>query len=79
MPDEAVAAEREIYEKLPDVQSKPEGVRGKIVEGMLAKRYFAESVLADQPWVHEPGKTVEQALADEGLEVLECARFALEE
>jgi elongation factor Ts len=79
VPEEAVAAEREIYEKLPDVQSKPEDVRGKIVEGMLAKRYFAESVLADQPWVHEPGKTVGQALADEGLEVLEFARFALAE
>ncbi len=79
VPEEAVATEREIYEKLPDVQSKPEDVRGKIVEGMLAKRYFAESVLADQPWVHDPGKTVGQALADEGLEVLEFARFALAE
>ncbi len=79
VPQEAVATEREIYEKLPDVQSKPEDVRGKIVEGMLAKRYFAESVLADQPWVHDPGKTVGQALADEGLEVLEFARFALAE
>jgi elongation factor Ts len=79
VPEEAVAAEREIYEKLPDVQSKPEDVRGKIIEGMLAKRYFGESVLADQPWVHEPGKTVGQALAEEGLEVLEFARFALAE
>jgi elongation factor Ts len=79
VPEEAVATEREIYEKLPDVQSKPEDVRGRIVEGMLAKRYFAESVLADQPWVHEPGKTVAQALADDGLEVLEFARFALAE
>jgi elongation factor Ts len=79
VPEEAIATEREIYEKLPDVQSKPDDVRGKIVEGMLAKRYFAESVLVDQPWVHESGKTVGQALADEGLEVLEFARFALAE
>jgi elongation factor Ts len=79
VPAEAIAAEREIYEKLPDVQSKPDEVRGKIVEGMLSKRFFAESVLADQAWVHEPGKTVARALEDEGLEVLEFARFALAE
>jgi len=79
VPEEAITTEREIYEKLPDVQSKPDDVRGKIVEGMLAKRYFAESVLADQPWIHEPGKTAGQALADEGLEMVEFARFALAE
>jgi elongation factor Ts len=79
VPDEAIEAERGIYEKLPEVQSKPEEVRGKIVEGMLAKRFFAESVLADQAWVHEPAKTVAQALKDEELDVLEFARFALAE
>jgi elongation factor Ts len=79
VPDEAVQTEREIYEKLPDVQSKPDEVRAKIVEGMLSKRFFAESVLVDQAWVHEPGKTVAQALQDESLEVLEFARFALAE
>ena len=76
VPEEAVAAERRSTRSSPTLQSKPEDVRGKIVEGMLAKRFFAESVLADQPWVHEPGKTVGQALADEGLEVLEFARLS---
>ena len=79
VPEQDVAAEREIYEKLPEVQSKPEGVREKITEGMLAKRFFAASVLADQPWIHDTGKTAGQALREEGLEVVEFERYALAE
>lgn len=75
VPAEAVAAEREILEKLPDVQSKPENIRPKIVEGMLQKRFFAESVLADQAWIHDDSKTVGQALGD--ATVVEFVRFAL--
>ena len=72
-------AERSIYEKLPEVESKPEQARPKIVEGMLGKRFFAETVLADQPWIHEPKKTVAQALEEEGVRVLEFERYALAE
>ena len=80
VPDEIVAAEREIYLNSDEVKSKPEQAREKIVEGMLAKRFFAAQrggVLADQPWVHDTGKTVAQALADEGAEVVAFRRFAL--
>ena len=41
----------------------------KIVDGMLAKRFFAATpggVLVDQPWIHDPSKTVGQALDDAG-------------
>jgi elongation factor Ts len=79
VPEEEVAKEREIYEKLPEVESKPEQARPKIVEGMLGKRFFAESVLAEQAWIHEPKKTVAQALDEEGLKVLEFERYALAE
>ncbi len=79
VPADEVAAERAIYEKLPEVQSKPEQVRPKIVEGMLGKRFFAEAVLADQPWIHDPAKTVGRALEEEGLELVEFERFALAE
>lgn len=79
VPDEAVAEEREIYEKLPDVASKPEGIRPKIVEGMLAKRLFAESVLVDQTWIHDENLTVGQALDEHGAEVLEFVRFSVSE
>jgi len=72
-----VTAEREIYANSDEVQSKPEQAREKIVEGMLNKRFFADRVLTDQPWIHDTGKTVGQALAEEGAEVLEFERLAL--
>jgi elongation factor Ts len=74
---EDVEAERDIYSKQPDVLSKPEHVREKIVEGMLQKRFFAESVLTEQVWIHEPAKTVGKALEEAGVEVLEFRRAAL--
>lgn len=77
IPAEDVEAEREIYEKQPDVQAKPEQVREKIVDGMLQKRFFAESVLEEQVWIHDTSKSVAQALAEAGLEVLEFRRLLL--
>jgi elongation factor Ts len=82
VPEEEFSAERELYLRSDEVQSKPEQAREKIVEGMLGKRFFAAypgGVLADQPWIHEPSKTVAQALSEEGLEVVEFARYALAE
>ena len=75
VPEADLAEERGIYEKLPEVESKPEDVRGKIVEGMLAKRFFAQSVLLDQAWVHDPSLTVGQALAEHGAEVRAFVRY----
>jgi elongation factor Ts len=77
VPESAIAAEREIYDKLPDVQTKPEEIRPKIVDGMLAKRFFAEIVLADQTWIHDDSLTVGKALAEHGAEVIEFVRYAL--
>ncbi|MEP6911093.1 MAG: translation elongation factor Ts [Actinomycetota bacterium] len=79
VPEEEVANERSVYEKLPEVESKPEQAREKIVEGMLGKRFFAEAVLAEQSWIHEPKKTVAQALEEEGLKLVEFERYALAE
>jgi elongation factor Ts len=79
VPKEEIANERSVFEKLPEVESKPEQARPKIVEGMLGKRFFAEAVLAEQPWIHEPKKTVAQALEEEGLKVLDFERYALAE
>jgi elongation factor Ts len=77
VPAEELAQEREIYAAQPDVQSKPEHVREKIIGGMLQKRFFAENVLADQTWIHDTSLTVAQALHQAGLEVIEFRRFAL--
>jgi elongation factor Ts len=77
VPADAVEAERAIYMRLPDVEGKPDEVRTKIVEGMLQKRFFAESVLVDQAWIHDPSLTVGKALAEHGAEIREFERFAL--
>jgi elongation factor Ts len=77
VPTEEVESERGIYEKLPEVQDKPEQVRDKILEGMLRKRFFAQTVLQDQEWIHESGKTVGQVLEQQGAEVHEFERYAL--
>ena len=44
---------------------------------MVNKRFFADRVLTEQTWIHDTGKTVGQALSEEGAEVLEFERFAL--
>ena len=79
VPEEVIAEERGIFERSDDVQSKPEQVRGKIVDGMLQKRFFAEQVLLEQVWIHDTSVTVGNALEQAGLEVVEFARFALTE
>jgi len=80
VPEETVAAERGIFLNSDEVQSKPEAAREKIVDGMLAKRFFAATpggVLADQPWIHDPSKTVGQALAEAGASVAGFARISV--
>jgi elongation factor Ts len=77
VPAEEVEGERAIYEKLPEVQDKPEQVRDKILEGMLRKRFFAQIVLQDQEWIHESGKTVGQVLEQQGAEVHDFERYGL--
>jgi elongation factor Ts len=77
VPADAVTTEREIYANSDEVLTKPEQAREKIVDGMLKKHFFAARVLTEQPWIHDDKKTVGQALADEGAEVLEFERIAL--
>jgi elongation factor Ts len=77
VPAEVVEAERGIFANSDEVLSKPEQAREKIVDGMLNKRFFAAQVLVEQPWIHDAGKTVGQALEEERAEVLEFERLAL--
>ena len=80
VPAETVAAERAIFENTDAVLSKPEAAREKIVDGMLAKRFFAASpggVLTEQTWIHDDSKTVGQALADEGARPVGFARISV--
>jgi elongation factor Ts len=77
VPADLVAAEREILEKQGDVANKPAEVREKIVEGMLNKRFYAEAVLGEQPWIHDTALTVSKALADGGLELVDYVWFSV--
>jgi elongation factor Ts len=79
VPEEELANERSIYENQADVQSKPEEVRAKIVEGRLRKEFLAGVALSEQSWIHDPSQTVAKALEEAGLEVVEFVRFALAE
>jgi elongation factor Ts len=74
VPPADVDKEREFLATQEDVLSKPEEFRGKIIEGRIQK-WFADSVLVDQPWFREPGQTTQQAIGD--MEVLDFAVYAL--
>jgi elongation factor Ts len=77
VPADEVDAERAILDKLPDLEGKPDDVRTKIVEGRLAKGFFAETVLDEQAWIHDPSLTVGEALAEHDAEVRDFVRYAL--
>ncbi len=80
VPTEVVEAERGIFMNSDEVQSKPEAAREKIVDGMLAKRFFAATpggVLVDQPWIHDQSKTVGQALHEAGASVARFTRVSV--
>jgi elongation factor Ts len=79
VPQELVDAEREILLNSDEVQSKPENVREKIVEGQLAKRFYGESVLREQTWYkpEESTGTVAQYLEQHGIELLDYAWYSV--
>lgn len=80
VPPEVVEAERSIFASSDEVRSKPEAARAKIVDGMLAKRFFAATpggVLVDQTWIHDAARTVGAALADAGAAVERFARISV--
>jgi elongation factor Ts len=79
VPEEELASERAIYENQADVQSKPEDVRAKIVEGRLRKEFLSTVALSEQSWIHDPSQTAAKALQEAGLEVVEFVRYALAE
>jgi elongation factor Ts len=79
IPQELVDAEREILMGSDEVQGKPEKIRGNIVEGMLNKRFYAESVLTEQTWYRpdESTETVAKVLEERGIELLDWAWFSV--
>jgi elongation factor Ts len=79
-----VARERDVLADKFRAQGKPEAMIGKIVESGL-KTFYKEVCLLDQSYIHDPAKSVAQAVKDsEGkagapIKVVGFARFALGE
>ena len=78
VPADVVAKEKDILLAQPDLQSKPENVREKMVEGRISK-YFEQICLVEQPFVKDPGLTVKDLLAKANASVTRFTRFGLGE
>ena len=78
VPADQVAKEKEILLAQPDLQSKPEGVREKMVEGRLNK-YFEQICLVEQPFVKDPSVTVKDLLKKHNASVTRFTRYGLGE
>jgi elongation factor Ts len=81
---QVVARERDILADKFRAQGKPEATVAKIVESGL-KTFYKEVCLLEQPYIHDPAKSVAQALKDaEGkvggaIKVTSFVRYALGE
>jgi len=84
VPAETVTKEQHIYEEQAKASGRPTQAVPKIVEGRLEK-YFQEACLLDQPFVKDPGMTVQElikakiAKMGENIIVRRFVRFQLGE
>ena len=80
VPEDLVAAEREIA--MAQAEGKPPMAVQKIVEGKLEK-FFAQSVLLDQPFVKNPDQTIRELIAatiqktGENIQIRRFTRYQL--
>ena len=82
VPEQVIAKEQEIYTEQLHAEGKSADKIEMIMQGKLDK-YFAESVLLEQPFVKDDAKTIEelvqaavQALG-ENIQIARFARFAI--
>ncbi|CAG9464836.1 unnamed protein product [Pedinophyceae sp. YPF-701] len=68
IPAEVQAREKEIEMGKEDLQSKPEDIRAKIVEGRVAK-LLGEKCLLNQAYIKDTNKTVEEVLKGATAEI----------
>jgi elongation factor Ts len=84
IPEQVLAAEKDIYATQARESGKPEKVLDKIVEGKL-KKFYSEACLLEQPFVKNPDITVQDLLNDliaktgENIVIRRFARFQLGE
>ena len=79
-----LAQEREIYRQQALQTGKPENVIERIADGKMEK-FFAETVLLEQPFIKDPDITVQEMVAEkigklgENIQVRRFARFRVGE
>ena len=84
VPEAERAREREIYRVQTEQSGKPAAVIDRIVEGKMEK-FFSDACLMEQPFIREPGKTMEQLLKEvvaktgENVVIRRFARFQIGE
>ena len=84
VPDELLVTEREVYEAKARQDGKPDQVIPRIVEGQI-EDFLKHSCLLEQEYFREPGRTVQQLIAEnisklqENITVRRFARFNIRE
>ncbi|HYW09789.1 MAG TPA: translation elongation factor Ts [Longimicrobium sp.] len=84
IPADVMERERNIYREQMKESGKPEAIWDKIIDGKMEK-FYAESVLLEQPFVKNPDQTVGAMITEvagktgEKIEVRRFARFQLGE
>jgi elongation factor Ts len=78
VPPETIAKEKEIAADQAKATGKPDNIVEKIAEGKL-KTWFAENVLAEQPFVKDETKTVGDLLKAQGLKLVKFVRLRVGE
>jgi elongation factor Ts len=84
VPDDVLVTEREVYEAKARQDGKPEQVIPRIVEGQV-EDFLKHSCLLEQEYFREPGRTVQQLIAEnisrlqENITVRRFARFNIRE
>ncbi|MBR6752126.1 MAG: elongation factor Ts [Alphaproteobacteria bacterium] len=74
----AVERERRVFIESGATNGKPENIVEKMVQGRLQK-YYAESVLEEQPFVMDSSKSVKQVVAEAGGKLAGFAYYVLGE
>uniref|UniRef100_A0A0D9Y018 Elongation factor Ts, mitochondrial n=1 Tax=Leersia perrieri TaxID=77586 RepID=A0A0D9Y018_9ORYZ len=84
IPEAVVSKEKEIEMQREDLQSKPENIREKIVEGRISKRLGVLALL-EQPFIKDDSKTVKDLVKEtiatlgENIKVRRFTRYTLGE
>ena len=74
----AVEREKKVFIESGATAGKPENIVEKMVEGRI-KKWYAESVLEEQPFVMDPSKTVKEVIAEHGGKLVGYAFYVLGE